>query len=1479
LSLKIDVLLVPSNQPVGGRKNGLVHRPTGGLKRALCACASIAAILSALLPGSAFGATSLLGAGAPPAISSVSPVSGPASGGTPVTIIGTDFTGATAVTFGSADAVGFTVDSTTQITAISPAGSGTVVLAITTPDGTSSTSGFDSFSYTPAPAVSSVSPASGPESGGTSVAITGNDLAGATDVDFGATAAAAFTVDSATQITATSPAGSGTVHVTVTTPGGTSAAGSDDSFAYFGQPAVSAVAPNAGPTAGGTSVIITGTNFGGASAVSFGLAAATSFTIDSSTQITATSPAGTGTVDVRVVTPGGTSATSGADNFSYLVAPTVTGVTPSTGPAAGGTAVTITGTDLTGATDVSFGGSAAIFTVDSSTQISATSPAGSGTVDITVTTAGGTSATSPDDQFIFTPPPTVTSVSPNSGSAVGGTSVTITGTGFAGATAVSFGASAATTFTVDDSTHITATSPAGSGTVDVIVTTSDGTSVTAGADHFSYVGTPTVTGVDPNAGPLAGGTSVIITGTGLSGASAVDFGSTAATSFIVDSATQITATSPAGSAGPVDVTVTTLGGTSSTSAADNFTYVAAPAVSSVTPSAGPTGGGTSVTITGTDLTGATAVSFGASAATTFTVDSATQITATSPAGSIGSVDVTVTAVGGTSSTSSADQFSYVAAPTVTGVSPSGGPDSGGTSVTITGTDFTNATVVSFGASAATTFTVDSSTQITATSPVGSGTVAVTVTTAGGTSATTVDDEFTYTGSPTVTSVSPASGPTAGGTSVTITGTNFAGASAVDFGSTAATSFIVDSATQVTATSPAGSAGPVDVTVTTLGGTSGTSAADNFTYVAAPTVSSVAPSAGPTSGGTSVTITGTDFTGATALSFGSSAATTFTVDSATQITATSPAGSAGPVDVTVTTLGGTSGTSASDNFTYVAAPTVSSVTPSAGPTGGGTSVTITGTDLTGATAVSFGASAATTFTVDSATQITATSPAGSIGSVDVTLTAVGGTSSTSSADQFSYVAAPTVTGVSPSGGPDAGGTSVTITGTDFTDATGVSFGSSPASTFNVDSATQITATSPSGSGTVQVTVTTDGGTSVTSSADQFTYSDICTSASVDAGGASSAVIGAVVHLVAGSTGCPVPTYEFWLQRPTGKWSVAQPFGGNIWDWNTTGYAAGVYTIHVWANQSGHSTRTWEAFGELIFRLNSMAGSCTTAGLLPISGSPEQLAGADVAFTATSGGCTSPMYEYWVGSTNGTWTLTRSFSSAPSWTWHTTGKAPGVYEIHVWANQTGHSKSVWEAFASSTVTLTGCTSATLDPTTASAAAGESIAMTAHSGGCPNPQYEFWVGYPNGTWHLIQGFGSASFNWSTHGLAPGEYEVHVWANQQGASTSTFEAFGSSTVTLTGCTSVTLSPASGSTPRGGSVTFTAMNPLGCPHPVYELWTLGPSHVWRLLIPFSSASSWTLPIPRNGTPGTYTLHVWANNANSSYKAYEAVGSATRKIT
>jgi hypothetical protein len=89
--------------------------------------------------------------------------------------------------------------------------------------------------------------------------------------------------------------------------------------------------------------------------------------------------------------------------------------------------------------------------------------------------------------------------------------------------------------------------------------------------------------------------------------------------------------------------------------------------------------------------------------------------------------------------------------------------------------------------------------------------------------------FSLPPAPTVTGLSPASGPTTGGTSVTITGTNLAGASAVAFGSAPATSFTVTSATSITATSPVGAAGTVDVTVTTLGGTSTLASTDHFTY--------------------------------------------------------------------------------------------------------------------------------------------------------------------------------------------------------------------------------------------------------------------------------------------------------------------------------------------------------------------------------------------------------------------------------------------------------------------------------------------------------------------------------------------------------------------------------------------------------------------------------------------------------------------------
>ena len=169
------------------------------------------------------------------------------------------------------------------------------------------------------PAVSAVSPSSGPAAGATTVTITGTDFTGATAVRFGTANAASFTVASGTSITAVSPPGTGAVHITVTTPGGTSKSTTADRFVYIAAPTVTAISPTSGGSTGGTTVTITGTSFAEATAVQFGAVNAASFTIHSPTSITATAPAGSGTVDVMVTNIGGTSAATAADQFTYFI--------------------------------------------------------------------------------------------------------------------------------------------------------------------------------------------------------------------------------------------------------------------------------------------------------------------------------------------------------------------------------------------------------------------------------------------------------------------------------------------------------------------------------------------------------------------------------------------------------------------------------------------------------------------------------------------------------------------------------------------------------------------------------------------------------------------------------------------------------------------------------------------------------------------------------------------------------------------------------------------------------------------------------------------------------------------------------------------------------------------------------------------------------------------------------------------------------
>jgi subtilase family serine protease len=166
----------------------------------------------------------------------------------------------------------------------------------------------------------------------------------------------------------------------------------------------------------------------------------------------------------------------------------------------------------------------------------------------------------------------------------------------------------------------------------------------------------TVTGSAPDAGPLRGGTRITIHGSGLARASAVHFGARKAASFTVLSSGTIVAVAPSGK-GTVAVTVTTSLGTSAAVAVARFTYLGAPTVVRLSPSTGPAGGGTKVTVAGAGFVEVKAVRFGARAARSFRVISPTRIAAVAPAGSA-SAAVTVTTPGGTSPKSPAGTFRY-----------------------------------------------------------------------------------------------------------------------------------------------------------------------------------------------------------------------------------------------------------------------------------------------------------------------------------------------------------------------------------------------------------------------------------------------------------------------------------------------------------------------------------------------------------------------------------------------------------------------------------------------------------------------------------------------------------------------------------------------------------------------------------------------------------------------------------------------------
>ena len=350
-----------------------------------------------------------------------------------------------------------------------------------------------------------------------------------------------------------------------------------------GPPTVTNVNPSSGPVAGGNQVILTGTNFTGATSVKFGLTSAL-FLVNSATTITAAVPAsagGPGTVNVFVTNADGTNTATLANRYTYLSSTTVTGLSPTSGPFTGGTTVTVFGSGFTGTTSVRFGGIEAAYLVDSDTRIRALSPAvgASAIVHVRVTSPSGTSAATSASEFTyFGANLAVTDVTPDFGPVTGGNTVIITGSGFLGVDTVRFGGIEASFFVQSD-TRITAFAPpvAGPGATHVVVSSGLSNSPVSDGSRYTYrASTPAISGISPSSGPLRGGTVVTISGSNFTGATSVTFGGVGA-SFIVNSSTQITATAPgAVSPGVVSVRVTTPAGTSNATSASNYSYQAPP---------------------------------------------------------------------------------------------------------------------------------------------------------------------------------------------------------------------------------------------------------------------------------------------------------------------------------------------------------------------------------------------------------------------------------------------------------------------------------------------------------------------------------------------------------------------------------------------------------------------------------------------------------------------------------------------------------------------------------------------------------------------------------------------------------------------------------------------------------------------------------------------------------------------------------------
>lgn len=1088
--------------------------------------------------------------GETPELTSITPNQGPSTGGARVILRGSNFDAGMAVRFGASPSPNVTYISSELATAVVPAGAvGPTDVVVTSGSGATVTLA-DGYTYYspedaefPAPTLTSLFPSRGSIYGGTRVSVAGDGFRSGILVFLGGRLTSDVTRSSGSLLTAvTPPAGEGRVSLEVTNVDGQSATLAD-AFEYLegiggnDSPEVVSVLPNRGPATGGTRVLMQGRNLRPGLQILIAGRSATSVELINAETVSFLAPAGSvGPATVTVINTDGRSDTV-PEAFTYLDpntlddGPLLTGVLPTSGPAAGDTEVLLTGNRFDDSNLVFFGGRPAqIDAVLGQTLLRVRTPAAApGVVDVEVVNGNGQTSTL-SHAFTYTtnsdqPPPNITRVTPNRGTGSGGTIIGVVGGGFVRDTEIFIANRlAAVSYVADD--YLEVTTPAGTpGAADVTAVNPDGQTFTL-RDGFTYTisdssdETPEVLGITPDSGAENGGEEVVISGRNFVPTPVVLIGGRPATSIRFVSDGLLRAVTPVGTPGTSDVVVTNPSGLSDR-LVDGFNYIASPRILDAAPAVGPVTGGTTVSISGQNFQQGAAVLFGERPAVSVDVLGPSVISAVSPMHVAGVVDLTV--INPDNQTDVLEgSFSFVPSPSVAQIRPAQGPSFGGSFIVIEGDSFRPGAQVFFGDEESTDVVFVDEQTLSVLLPAGTpGTVSVRVVNPAG-QEDTAAEAFTYLSveelgsAPELTSITPAQGPSTGGTWALGQGANFAPGTIIMVGRAPArstSSYNEEHITFITPASvPSGYTGSVNVYAVGPDGQMST-LEDGFTYTNpddlgdAPVLARVEPTSGSTNGGQTLSILGLNLRPGALVLVGNRDASNVRVPSLDLALVDTPPGNPGAADVIVTNIDGQSAV-LEDAYLYIAPPTIDTITPNEGPATRATRITINGLRFVFGASVTVGAQNAVDVRVVDAGTIEASVPptiGTTYGAQDVVVTNPDGQSFTYE-DGFSYIRPPEVTEIDPTAGPAEGGETVEIYGVGFREGAVVQFGDtqSPEVTFNTDR--HLRAVTPPGVvGLAGVTVTNPDGQAHTL-AGAYTYipaprvdSVSPTSGSLDGGG--------------------------------------------------------------------------------------------------------------------------------------------------------------------------------------------------------------------------------------------------------------------------------------------------------------------------------------------------------------------------------------------